>query len=455
MGLNLQKKEYVAKWLEFPVGNRAYGGGGWSRRAKYKPKPELVTIKTTNVQFSGKSVIVNGIRKLKLNLYYSDGTPIREDYYNISFNTEDLAEGLNLPKKSISDLDVVLREMIQNQMEKDKSEYSYPHLWKDVSWLTTEIAQFIRSNYGTSYSYLMLWLRTKKILASRDEVLQSLRRLYPEAFQRALNLLQDTPNINEGLNLPKSQKCPVCGSTDTRTDYDNPQSMKICNQCRSEWTNDGDITFNGREFKKAYIKKTDEVWNDYNEEETGLICPECGSSDIDTWFNSDQPANNQAATCRDCGYTGPEEEFRNPLQEQKKLTMGKLKLLEVLTPQDIQLIKSLASTEANKVKSELKPTIQKVEKDLAQHSQNKETHLKNKDVKDIIKPEIDKTKEDLNTKIDDKVTKVEKTIDNKIEKSKNDKDLDKKVKEMIADVMVKYHQTLWVKRGFWTSGLTK
>ena len=95
-GLNLSKKTYTAKWLEFPKTGRS---GGWSRYAKHKPQPVLVTVNTTNVSMEGKSVYVDGVRKLKLNLYYSDGTPIREDYYNISFADDKINEGLNLPKK--------------------------------------------------------------------------------------------------------------------------------------------------------------------------------------------------------------------------------------------------------------------------------------------------------------------------------------------------------------------
>ena len=96
--LKIPLKQYVVKWLEYPTGNRPYGGGGWSSRAKYRPKPELITIITSNVKFSGKSIYVNGIRKRKLNIYLKDGTPIREDYYNISFNTESLNEA-RLKKK--------------------------------------------------------------------------------------------------------------------------------------------------------------------------------------------------------------------------------------------------------------------------------------------------------------------------------------------------------------------
>jgi len=90
--LNKSLKQYVAKWYEFPTGNRSYGGGGWSRKAKYKPKPELVSVITDDIKIIGKSVYVNGIRKIKLNLYTITGDPIREDYYDINFDSETLNE---------------------------------------------------------------------------------------------------------------------------------------------------------------------------------------------------------------------------------------------------------------------------------------------------------------------------------------------------------------------------
>jgi hypothetical protein len=71
-----------AVWLEYPRLNRAFGGGGWSRHAKNRPAPERREVTTTNVVFTtGKSVIVDGQRKLKVNLFKaSTGEVIRADY---------------------------------------------------------------------------------------------------------------------------------------------------------------------------------------------------------------------------------------------------------------------------------------------------------------------------------------------------------------------------------------
>ena len=134
-GLNLMKKEYIVKWLEFPTGNRSYGGGGWSKRAKYKPKPELITIKTSHIKFQGKSVIVNGNRKLKLNIYELDGTPIREDYYNIRFDTENISEGLNLFKKSRTEYKISV------MVEEDNGNGSYDYVFEDSFMVSSQDLQ--------------------------------------------------------------------------------------------------------------------------------------------------------------------------------------------------------------------------------------------------------------------------------------------------------------------------
>jgi len=240
-------------------------------------------------------------------------------------------------------------------------------------------------------------------------------------------------DLLEGLNLPKKEKCPICGSKNTRPDYDNPTQMTNCESCGSEWNKSGDITF------------------DAGEEQ---ICPNCGSYEIENLgYNYDTAHIDYK--CSDCDFHGAEFEFsRRQINEQKQLNMGKLKLLEVLTSADIQQIKSLASTEANKVKSDLKSDIDKIDKNLAKHSQDKDSHLKTKDIKDIVKPDIDKLKDET-TKLGDRATKFEKSVEDKIDKATDSKEIDKKVRELIADTMVKYHQTLWIKRGFWTSGLTK
>ena len=68
-------------WLEFPAGNRAFGGGGWSRRAKHRPAPERREIFTRDVIFTtGKSVLVEGQRKLKINIFSAKGEILRADY---------------------------------------------------------------------------------------------------------------------------------------------------------------------------------------------------------------------------------------------------------------------------------------------------------------------------------------------------------------------------------------
>ena len=71
---------YPAYYYVYPTGNRAYGGGGWSRRAKRRPKPELVRIAPAIVETHGKSVYLDGVRKLKVTLIASTGEVVREDY---------------------------------------------------------------------------------------------------------------------------------------------------------------------------------------------------------------------------------------------------------------------------------------------------------------------------------------------------------------------------------------
>ncbi len=158
---------------------------------------------------------------------------------------------------------------------------------------------------------------------------------------------------------------------------------------------------------------------------------------------------------------GPNVELDYNLQpittniNEQKLNMGSLKLMEILTPADIQQIKSIAAgeakSEANRVKNDLSKDITDVKKKqtdvgktIDKHIQDKDQHTTEKQSTEAIKTEIDKLKQDTDKKIDDK-----------IDKALDGKDLDKKMRELVADTMVKYHQTLWVKRGFWTGGLTK
>ena len=71
---------YTAYYYVYPTGNRAYGGGGWSRRAKRRPAPELRTVTPEVVEIKGRSVYLDGVRKLKVTLIASTGEVVREDY---------------------------------------------------------------------------------------------------------------------------------------------------------------------------------------------------------------------------------------------------------------------------------------------------------------------------------------------------------------------------------------
>lgn len=74
---------YQCYWYDYPTGNRAYGAGGWSRSARHRPAPELRRVPTrgSKIEFKGKSVIIDGIRKLKCTIVHqSSGQIIREDY---------------------------------------------------------------------------------------------------------------------------------------------------------------------------------------------------------------------------------------------------------------------------------------------------------------------------------------------------------------------------------------
>jgi len=68
-------------YYDYPTGNRAFGGGGWSSRARHRPAPVLTIKETKNPRLSGKSVLFDGIRKLKCTIVRCrDGSVIREDY---------------------------------------------------------------------------------------------------------------------------------------------------------------------------------------------------------------------------------------------------------------------------------------------------------------------------------------------------------------------------------------
>jgi hypothetical protein len=81
MKLETLRGNHRIYYYEYPAGNRAYGGGGWSARAKHRPAPVLTIKETKNPALSGKSVLFDGIRKLKCTIIRCrDGAILREDY---------------------------------------------------------------------------------------------------------------------------------------------------------------------------------------------------------------------------------------------------------------------------------------------------------------------------------------------------------------------------------------
>lgn len=76
---------YQVAYLIFPAGNRAYGGGGWSRHAKHRPLPQTVRKQTNDVKFKGKSVVVDGVRRLKVNVWAFNGDPLHIDYPDLKY----------------------------------------------------------------------------------------------------------------------------------------------------------------------------------------------------------------------------------------------------------------------------------------------------------------------------------------------------------------------------------
>ena len=90
-------KIFQVVFPDYPVAAGRNGSGGWSKGAKHRPQPVRCEINTTDVVFtSGMSVIVNGQRKTKCNIYVaSTGEALREDY-----DTELCGFGLTLRQKA-------------------------------------------------------------------------------------------------------------------------------------------------------------------------------------------------------------------------------------------------------------------------------------------------------------------------------------------------------------------
>ena len=74
--------KFTAYYYEYPTGqNNSFGAGGWSRGARSRPMPRLVTKNPSRIEIKGKSAILDGERKLKVTLIRdSTGEVVREDY---------------------------------------------------------------------------------------------------------------------------------------------------------------------------------------------------------------------------------------------------------------------------------------------------------------------------------------------------------------------------------------
>jgi hypothetical protein len=79
----LPKGRYRVYWYDYPTGQGAYGSGGWSRHAKHRPQPVMVIkdVDATEILFTGKSVVIAGVRKLKCTIVSKrSGEVLRADY---------------------------------------------------------------------------------------------------------------------------------------------------------------------------------------------------------------------------------------------------------------------------------------------------------------------------------------------------------------------------------------
>lgn len=70
---------YAVSYLNFP-------STGWSRFARNRPRAEKVFLVTPDVRFSGKSVIIDGVRRLRANVKnLHTGEILRRDYHDLPF----------------------------------------------------------------------------------------------------------------------------------------------------------------------------------------------------------------------------------------------------------------------------------------------------------------------------------------------------------------------------------
>lgn len=88
---------YQCYWYDYPTGNRAYGAGGWSRSARHRPAPVLrrVAARGSKIHFKGKSVFINGVRKLKCTIVQQNSGAILREDYSLERIKEDLLRNLD------------------------------------------------------------------------------------------------------------------------------------------------------------------------------------------------------------------------------------------------------------------------------------------------------------------------------------------------------------------------
>lgn len=482
--------------------------------------------------------------------------------------------GLCIPKKVEPLGDFLINrliELIDKQIERDKLEYRGGN-WNDNSWLTDEIIQFISGDYTSSY--IWRWLEHKSLYGEKQSILPVLKKLYPEPYRKAVDILNDNMELNEGLCIPKQKAKTeadelydfgsfvikeviknfpefdseyledtveyISVSLDSNTpnnffyiryDYEGYEKASINiqqmfydfeNESDGEWAdfsiysgvydlnpnfypipdiinfirthissdelNEG-LNIPKKKFQDKYFQNEKEInvndikpgefwykhqydnngnkiyyensygwWEKYEYDNKDKLKYQINSDgywvkyeyeyEYDQWgyfiYSIDSygywTKGEFDADGNEIYFEDSEGEIEdNRMNEQ--LFYSKLSLLEVLTPSDISQIKTIINTEVNKLN-----------KDITKHTQDKESHLKKQDVKDIVAPDLDKLKDSDKTN-SDKLTKVETSFKDKIDKLISSKDLDKKMKEIVVNVLIKYHQSLWTKRGFWSNEL--
>jgi hypothetical protein len=83
MTTKILRGKFKVFYYDYPAGrNNRFGAGGWSRNATSRPRPVLVVKEPNRVQISGKSILIDGIRKLKCTIVRRNkpSEVIREDY---------------------------------------------------------------------------------------------------------------------------------------------------------------------------------------------------------------------------------------------------------------------------------------------------------------------------------------------------------------------------------------